>query len=331
MPAVRASRVRVVHAIVAALAVTASGCGEDGALAPASDAAGSIDALWRFMLVTATAVFAVVLVFLLVGIVRRGDQHPGEHDRGDRFFIVGGGIILPAVVLLGVLAFNIDTVVGRSNADGTVDVEVVGNRWWWEVRYPDHGIISANELHIPTGEPVRLHLTSEDVIHSFWVPELAGKRDTVPGRETTLSFTADEPGVYRGRCAEFCGIQHANMDFVVVAHQPGEFDDWVDRTSQPALEPDTAAQKRGREVFMDVGCAGCHTIRGTPASGQVGPDLTHFGSRRTIGAGAAPNTRGHLGGWVTDAQSIKPGNLMPPQDIPGEKLPDLLDYLESLE
>lgn len=327
----RVGRARAIHAVVAALAMAVGGCAQDGAFAPASEAARSIDALWRFMLVTSTAVFALVVVLLLIGVVRRGDHEAREHERGDRLFIVGGGILLPAVVLLGVLAFNIDTVVGRSVGDGTVDIEVIGNRWWWEVRYPEQGIISANELHIPTGEPVRIHLMSNDVLHSFWVPELAGKRDAVPGRETTLSFTADEPGVYPGRCAEFCGIQHANMDFFVVAHDPGDFADWADRAAEPVPEPRTAAQRRGREVFMDVGCAACHAIRGTPADGQLGPDLTHFASRRTIGAGAADNTRGHLGGWVTNSQTIKPGNLMPPQQVPADELPDLLDYLESLE
>lgn len=317
--------------VVVALSAAAGGCARDGALAPAGEAAANIDALWRFMLITSTAVFVLVLVLLLAAVARREGPAGEARERGDRRFIVAGGVVLPAVVLLGVLAFNISTVVSQPGGGGTVDVEVVGKRWWWEVRYPEQGIVSANEVHIPTDEQVRIHLTGEDVVHSFWVPQLAGKRDVIPGRETVLTLSADEPGVYEGRCAEFCGVQHANMDVFVVAHEPEEYEAWADRAAEPARQPRTAAQERGRETFMDVGCAGCHTLRGTPAGGQAGPDLTHFASRRTIGAGAATNTRGHLGGWVSNAQTIKPGNLMPPQPVPADELADLLDYLESLE
>lgn len=306
-----------------------------GVFNPAGSGAAST-ALVTWVLIGLGGTVYVLVVLVMVGALRRRrlgpHSNPGSNqDRGaERLFILGGGIALPAVVLLAVAVVNVWGMVVQPQG-GEFDIEVIGHQYWWEIRYPDHGVVTANEFHIPVGRRVRLLLRSEDVIHSFWVPELAGKRDLVPGRVNTLTIEAQEPGTYRGQCAEFCGIQHANMALLVTAESPESFAAWVEDQAAPAAPPTTASEMAGSATFETVGCGACHTIRGTGADGEAGPDLTHFAQRRTIGAGAAPNDRGHLGGWVVDAQSLKPGNLMPPVPVPAEELTDLLDYLESLE
>lgn len=303
------------------------GCAS-GAFRPAGEEAASLAGLWWFMLAASALVYVLVVGLLVVGLVRRR----GEEGRGavtDRRFILWGGLVLPAGVLSALVGVTIATLVDLPTADEARDVHVIGHQFWWEVRYGDE-IVSANELHIPVGEKVRVRLSSDDVIHSFWVPELAGKRDMIPGQENTLVLEANEAGVYRGQCAEFCGVQHANMALRVVAHEPGEFETWAENAAEPAQEPTTTATRRGRDVFMQ-NCASCHAVRGTEAGGDVGPDLTHFASRRKLGAGVVANNRGNLGGWIVDSQAIKPGNPMPPQDVDPQRLDDLLDYLETLE
>jgi cytochrome c oxidase subunit 2 len=214
-------------------------------------------------------------------------------------------------------------------------IEVVGHQWWWEIRYRDtqaHRILTtANEIHVPVGRPVRLRMSSTDVIHSFWVPNLHGKKDLIPGYMSTAWFRADQPGVYRGQCAEFCGHQHAKMGLLVVAQAPEEFHRWYEHQLKTAPPPADSVQARGQEVFETHSCAMCHTIRGTQAGGRVAPDLTHLASRRTLAAAVLPNNRGHLGGWITDPQRIKPGTRMPPNQIPSEDLQALLSYLQSLK
>jgi cytochrome c oxidase subunit 2 len=198
------------------------------------------------------------------------------------------------------------------------------------VRYPEGGIVSANEIHVPVGRPVRLNLTSRDVIHSFWVPQLTVKTDLIPGHTNTTWIQATRPGTYRGQCAEYCGLQHAKMAILVVADPPGTFARWLATEQQPAAAAADPLAARGRLALERNSCAACHTVRGTAATGTVGPDLTHFGGRRTIGAGALANTRGNLGGWIVNSQTVKPGNKMPPQPLTSEELQDLLAYLESL-
>jgi cytochrome c oxidase subunit II len=218
--------------------------------------------------------------------------------------------------------------------DGVV-IQVTAHQWWWEIVYDDNEpsrvFRTANEIHVPVGRPVVLKLKSDDVIHSFWVPNLHGKKDLVPGHEWTLTFRADEPGVYRGQCAEFCGHQHAKMAFFVVAQEPAEYEKWAEAQRQPAKEPSNDAQKRGQEVFLSSPCIMCHTIEGTLAQARMAPDLTHLASRSTIAAGALPNTRGNLGGWVLDPHSSKPGVAMPPTALSAADLQALLAYLESLQ
>jgi cytochrome c oxidase subunit 2 len=214
-------------------------------------------------------------------------------------------------------------------------INVTAYQWWWQATYEDHEpariFHTANELHVPVGRPVLVRLRSNDVIHSFWVPNLHGKRDLIPGRELFITFRADKPGVYRGQCAEFCGHQHARMAFLVVAEEPESYERWAEAQRQSAREPRSETEKRGQEVFMSSPCMMCHTIQGTPAQGRVAPDLTHIASRRTLAAGTLPNTRGNLASWIVDPHASKPGVNMPAIALRPDDLHALLAYLGSLE
>lgn len=244
-----------------------------------------------------------------------------------------GGIILPAIILLVLL-----TVSGRVGAqsahlerDGELVIEVVGHMYWWEVHYPGLDITTANEIMVPVDRPVRLRLSSDDVIHSFWIPRLHGKVDMIPGHENWLSFEATEPGRYRGNCAEFCGVAHAQMVAFVEAVAPEAFDTWVTGQQAAAAEPGSPDTIEGQRVFFEAGCAACHAVRGTGAIAGVGPDLTHLASRGTLAAGIVPNTRENLERLIVDPWALKPGNPMPPADLSDDELEALLDYLGSLE
>jgi cytochrome c oxidase subunit 2 len=215
-------------------------------------------------------------------------------------------------------------------------IKVTAHQYWWQVEYqggdaPSAWVTGANELYLPIGEPVRLQLTSADVIHSLWIPSLHGKRDLIPGRTAETWIQADRAGVFRGECAEFCGLEHARMALEVVAVTPAEHAAWLDRQREPARSPDSRQAMRGREVFMSQTCAMCHTVAGTPAGGTAGPDLTHVASRGTLAAGTIPNTRGHLAGWIADPHRIKPGARMPGNLMAPEDLQALVAYLEILE
>ena len=195
-----------------------------------------------------------------------------------------------------------------------------------------HGrFTTANEIHVPVGEPVLFVLNAQDVIHSFWVPSLAGKKDLIPGYTQSMWFQADTAGVYRGQCAEFCGLQHAKMALHVVAEPKAQYRQWVERQRESAAIPTDSVTRRGREIFLVGQCAMCHSIQGTAAASNAGPDLTHLASRRTIAAGTLPNTRGALAGWIVDPQRIKPGTRMPPNLLRPQDLDALLTYLQSLE
>jgi cytochrome c oxidase subunit 2 len=252
-------------------------------------------------------------------------------------FVAALGIALPVVVLTVLLVYGL-TLTSHSAARATpaVRIEVVGERWWWRVRYVgpqgERQIETANEIHIPTGVPVEFSLKSNDVIHSFWVPSLAGKLDMIPGRVNRYQFSADRAGTYRGQCAEYCGAQHALMAFYVVAVDREHFPVWLDDQKRLASEPVTELGVNGKRLFVAAGCGACHTVRGTTASGQIGPDLTHFGSRKSIAAGTFPNNAGTVAGWIVSAQHLKPGNLMPSfANLRGEELRAIAAYLESLK
>jgi cytochrome c oxidase subunit 2 len=251
---------------------------------------------------------------------------------GGELLIVVGGVVLPAIVLTAVYVVGLRDLRALTVPKGTdLTVEVTGHDWWWEVRYPEDGIVSANEIHVPVGRPVKLILTSQDVIHSFWVPQLTVKTDLIPGHTNTTWIQASKPGTYRGQCAEYCGLQHAKMAILVVAEPADAYASWLAAERRPAVAATDPTAVRGRLALERNSCAACHTVRGTAATGTVGPDLTHFGGRRTIGAGALANTRGNLGGWIVNSQTVKPGNKMPPQPLTPEELQALLAYLESLK
>jgi cytochrome c oxidase subunit II len=213
-------------------------------------------------------------------------------------------------------------------------IKVTGHQWWWEVEYEDtmpaRRLLTANELYIPVGRYVRITTRSADVIHALWVPKLAGKRDMIPGDTSHVWLKADREGVFHGRCAEFCGHQHAHMALTVVALPEPEFDTWYEQQLQPAAPPADSLRQAGLELFVTRSCVLCHTVRGTAAGARVAPDLTHVASRMHIAAGTLPNTRGNLGGWITDPQSIKPGSRMPPTALTGTELQALLAFLEGL-
>jgi cytochrome c oxidase subunit II len=246
------------------------------------------------------------------------------------------GIALPVVVLTALLVWGL-TLTAHLSAPLRGDelrIRVTGNMWWWDVVYLDRQhrpvLRDANELHIPVGQPVVLELESDDVIHNFWVPRLSGKLDMIPGRTNRMRIQADAPGVYGGVCAEFCGGPHALMGIQVVAHDAGEFQQWVAARQKRAAAALSVSAQRGEQLFASLGCAACHRIAGTPYDGAAGPDLTHIGQRRTLGAGILPNNRGTLMGWIGNSQAIKPGNRMPPYlHLSGEDLQAVAEYLEA--
>jgi cytochrome c oxidase subunit 2 len=307
------------------------------ALNPSGPGAAEVAALWWIMFWLGLAVFVAVIGLLLYLVWSRRLQgatvEPDLQSAGNMQWIWWGGVVVPSVILGAVLYFSIRTTVVLANPPTApaFTIEVVGHRWWWEVRYPDYQFTTANEIWIPVGQPVLLRLASIDVIHSFWAPELHGKMDLVPGQTNTLWIQADAPGSYRGLCAEFCGLQHAKMQFIVVAAPPDDFAAWAERQRLPALDPADEQLRRGQQIFLSSTCAYCHAVHGTNATGRLGPDLTHLASRQTLAAGILPNNRGALAGWVANPQDSKPGSLMPPSDITGEDLQALLDYLMSLE
>ncbi len=297
------------------------------------------------------AISVIVVLFIgfsvLFGVLRKRPSMP--LDAQGRPPLLRGGTGLPwiyigvgisTVVLFGstVWMFVVLAQVAQPPPDSKLTLKVTGHQWWWEVRYEEAGkpgrtFLTANEIHIPVGQPVRVLLTSENVIHSFWVPRLsAGKMDVIPGQTNIDWIEADEPGVYRGQCTEYCGVQHAHMAMQVIAEKPDKFKAWWDHQLQEAGAPTTAAAQRGQRVF-NTHCSICHTVRGGGfiAQGILGPDLTHLMSRRKIAAATLPNTTGYLAGWVANAQAQKPGVAMPTMDLSSQQLVDVVAYLETLK
>jgi cytochrome c oxidase subunit II len=303
---------------------------------PASHAAHEIATLWWVMMIGAWVGLAVVAVLLFLGWWRRNraDLPFGGGDRAATAWIVALGVGVPIVVLsvLFVWAdvFVIDSTAAPKARTTKLTIDVVGHQWWWEVRYPASGVVTANEIHIPVGVRVRVVATTADVIHSFWVPELNRKIDTIPGRRNEVLLDAEHAGVYRGQCAEFCGLQHAHMSLLVYAEPPARFHAWLAAERRPAVRPRSALARRGRAVFLAASCADCHRIRGTSADAAVGPDLTHVASRDGLAAETIPNTSTELADWIHDPQHFKPGNRMPAVGISTGRLDAVVAYLESL-
>ncbi len=318
-------------------------------LDPAGPEARTIDNLWWLVFWIATAIFVVVEAALLYAVVRfrkrDGAEQAVKQVHGNtRLEIVW--TIVPAVLLAALAVPTVATLLDLRQeptpAENALQIEVIGHQWWWEFRYPDYGFSTANEMHIPAGRPVYLTMTSNDVIHSFWVPRLGGKRDLVPGRETNLTLEADEPGVYLGQCAEFCGVAHADMRQRVFAQTEEEFEAWALAQAEPAVLPESGAALAGWETFELV-CASCHAIAGTSASAEFAPDLTHFASRTSFGGATFANTADHLRDWLANPSALKPmrperndlaaGRVlgMPDLGLSDADIDELIAFLETLE
>jgi cytochrome c oxidase subunit 2 len=310
-----------------------SGCSGN---APSTlDAAGSgarrVQGLWWLLFWISLAVFVEVMALLGWALLFRRGAHKRVRGGDPIRLVAVAGAGLPFVILLTVYGVGLrDLAALGGPSDPAAIVDVTGHTWWWEVRYQGVAGATANEIRVPVGEPVLVRLRTDDVLHSFWVPQLMPKTDLIAGEVRQTWLRADRPGEYRGQCAEYCGLQHAHMAFLVVAQPRREFDAWLARLGAPAPAPATDAQRRGQQAFTQGTCAACHTVRGTSAAGTVGPDLSGVGARSSLGAGAVPNDAGHLGGWIANSQNVKPGNAMPPQPVDAARLPDLIAYLGSL-
>ena len=316
-----------------------SGCAADAPsmFKPAGPGAARVEGLAWLLFGLSAAVFCFVTALLILSVVRRRRARGPVDERGheaaewgDRFILVAG-VLVPAVILTGTFVVGLREMraLAKPLNHTRMTISVIGHLWWWEARYPN-GAVTANEIHIPVGVPVRVELTTADVIHTFWVPQLQTKTDQIPGHTNEMWIQADAAGRYRGQCSQFCGLQHAHMIFYVVADPPAEFESWVSGQASPAKAPDSPAAARGLQVFTSTTCAGCHTIRGTPAQATVGPDLTHLASRATIASGTISDTTADLEAWITDPQSIKPGAIMPPTQLSPSDLQALVAYLQSL-
>ena len=310
--------------------------------APASPEAAAVTRLWWWMFGAGLIIWlGVATVAVRAALAKSGDASrdvirdtPTVTRRAER--IVIAAVLATAIVLAAVLvySFAVGHALAQHDADRLV-IEVTGHRWWWEVRYssadPTKLVTTANEIHVPVGVPIHLRLASDDVIHSFWAPNLNGKSDLIPGYRSALWFRADTPGVYRGQCAEFCGLAHAKMAFFVVAQPKAEYNAWLAKTSQPAEPPTDAEAARGDTVFMRSGCPLCHRIAGTDAGGAAAPDLTHVAARRTLAAGVLDNTPENLARWIFDPSVIKPGARMPAFHLSAADMRALVAYLETLK
>jgi cytochrome c oxidase subunit 2 len=292
----------------------------------AGEGAAQITALFYWMLAGGTLIWLIVTGLAIYAIFYPGTHHPIVV----RMLVIGGGAAFPTIVLTALLTYGLSMMpdLQRPAPDGSQVIEVRGVRWWWRVTYrlsDGTTVETANQIHLPVGEPVELKLVSEDVIHSFWIPALGGKMDMVPGRENRLKLIPTKIGVYRGVCAEFCGAAHAQMAFDTVVQSRSDFDQWLAQLREPATE------HPGSHLFLQRGCSACHTIRGSSADGRVGPDLTHFASRRSIGASVMENTEENLKRWISQPHVVKPGVEMPPfSAMPADELQLLTEYLGSL-
>jgi cytochrome c oxidase subunit 2 len=318
------------------------------ALNPAAAESAHIVHLWWIFFWVMLVIFALVAIFLFVAILRNIRRGPDdqqlvilpdrtEADESRATNVVSALVVITVLILFALLIADFVTgnAIYATPDPNALAIKITGHQWWWEVQYqdpqPSEIVTTANEIHVPVGKAVKLELHSSDVIHSFWVPNMNGKKDLVPGHPTTTWFTADRPGEFRGQCAEYCGEQHAHMRLVFVAESQDQFSNWLASQKKSAPEPITDSQQRGREVFLSAQCVMCHTILGTKAHATLGPDLTHIGSRKMIGAGELPNTRGYLAGWILNASVLKPGVRMPPNQLSSDDLNAVLDYLESLK
>lgn len=315
------------------------------ALRSAGVQAARIGALWNLTLIVCTIVFAAVLVAVLIALVRtpRGSERTSAEagraamprDARARRGVVAATVV-SVLLLVGLIAADVatDRALSRLPAADPLDVDMTGSQWWWQARYADDGgqpgFVVANELHVPVGRPVIVSLKAADVIHTFWAPSLHGKKDMLPGIDSTIAFRADGPGVYRGQCAEFCGAEHALMALFVTADEPAQYARWAAHQRADAARPASPLALRGRQLFEAADCAQCHTVRGTSANGRLGPDLTHLMSRRTIAAGTLVNDRANLDAWLRNPQRFKPQASMPAAQFSSADLEAVVTWLTTL-
>ena len=304
----------------------------------ATDAAARVARLTWFMVILAGVVYTVVMLIMVIASRRNRRRDASSvdlSDPGSRWVVVGG-LVMPALVLTAVFVVALRAMGSDRHERPGVTIRITGHQWWWDVRY-DFPLLTdrfrtANEIHVPVGVPVRLLLTSTDVIHSFWVPELQGKMDLNPGDTTEVQLVAKRAGTYRGTCAEFCGMEHAKMGVVVVAEDSAAFKRWARHQLADGRQPTDSLALDGKQLFETGACSLCHSVGGTAATATVAPDLTHVGSRSTIAAGSLPNTLGNLEGWIANAQSIKPGAKMPTLTMySGRQLRAIATYVASLK
>ncbi|MBI4011904.1 MAG: cytochrome c oxidase subunit II [Candidatus Rokubacteria bacterium] len=321
-----------------ALAASVTGCGLSSpqtTLVPRSDFAGQSHSIFLQILWWDVAIFVVVATVLCLAILRFRERDPDALPRQVRgnARLELGWTLAPAIVLT-FIAFPTVGAIFRTQAlppPGALKVRVTGHQWWWEFHYPELGITTASELYLPAGQRVSLDLGSVDVIHSFWVPGLGGKRDTIPGQVNRILLTPGTPGDYPGQCAEFCGASHANMRHLAVVVPAQEFQAWVTRQKAAPAEPaEGSPAAQGRQLFTAQPCVGCHAIQGVSA-GQIGPDLSHFGSRQTIAGGMLRNTTENLARWLKNPPAVKPGSLMPDLRLTDGQVTALVAYLVSLK
>lgn len=328
----RAARILALSIIAAA-----AGCSsKQSALEPQGAPAIHVEHLIIGITIICAVVWLLVMIVLGWALLRKrssGSSHPRERPLT---IIVSSAVAATMVIIAGltVASFYTTRSIGLpENASLTIIVR--GQQWWWQVIYADAdptlSFQTANEIHIPVGRDVRIQLESADVVHSFWVPSLAGKQDLVPGRSNSLLLRAERPGIYRGQCAEFCGLQHTHMAMLVIADEPADYQRWITAQRENGVMPTDPDAAAGKIVFLAKPCAACHTVRGTPAAGTTGPDLTHIGSRQTIAAGLLETTRGSLAAWIADPQTLKPGNNMPMVPLTSVELRNISAYMESLK
>lgn len=342
------NRWRLASLLPLVIALALAGCGQldnsavdhtPNILDPQGPIALSESNLFWFILVVSTVVFVIVIAALLYSIIRfrarPGAPEPRQLHGNTTLEI--GWTIVPSVVLAGVLVMTITTMVQIQQPTNarTITVNAIGHQWWWEFQYPSEGIVTADEMWVPTGAIVHINLVSNNVIHSFWVPQLTGKTDVIPGHNNAMWLKADATGWYRGECAEFCGTQHAHMDFLVHAVSPTDYQSWVQQQQAPAAQSSDALAQQGQKFFTTGACVGCHMINGVTNNGNstlIGPNLTHFGSRKWIAGGVTANTPQNLAAWIRDAQSVKNGSDMPSfTTLPQSEIDALVAYLDSLQ
>ncbi len=307
------------------------------ALHPAGIQAGRISLLWWIMFGVCTAVYVLVAIAVVLAIRRARSADPDRPSYSQLLKGVVAATLVSIVALIGLLFSSVWTgrAIATLQAADPVVIEITGQQWWWHVEYyPDDPVrqaITANEIHLPVGRPVAIKLMSADVIHSLWIPNLHGKRDLIPGRDTWLWLQADKPGVYRGQCGEYCGLQHAHMSLVAVAEPSDAFERWLTGQRAASATSTNAAETPGRDIVERGTCAMCHSVRGTGAGGRTAPDLTHIATRSTIGAGTLPNTPENLARWIQDPQEIKPGNRMPHLGLSAREVEAVVAYLRTLK